>query len=72
MDMPRPHNCAEELQRETAIYLFILLIFPDTAFDTWIPNQVQHELAVAFEPWLAADFSRLRISVKFTVTISQM
>ena len=52
MDMPRPHNCAEELQRETAIYLFILLIFPDTAFDTWIPNQVQHELAVAFEPWV--------------------
>ena len=52
MDMPRPHNCAEELQRETAIYLFILLIFPDTAFDTWIPNQVQHELAVASELWV--------------------
>ena len=54
MDIPRPHNCAEELQRETDIYLFILIIFPDTAFDTWIPNQVQHELALAFEPWVGA------------------
>ncbi|MAV52940.1 MAG: hypothetical protein CBE20_02725 [Gammaproteobacteria bacterium TMED260] len=52
MNMPRPHNCAEELQRETAIYLFIRIIFPDTAFDTRIPIQVQRELAVAFEPWV--------------------
>ena len=54
MIMPRPHNCVGELQRETAIYLFILIISPGTEFDSWIPNQVQRELAVAFEPWDSA------------------